>query len=126
MRDGVALGVPTRLLALYTVRPIPVSSDSLSDHFPCSVMSDLPDWAQGYHRFSHHFPEGHRRLLALHFVAKPGSSLPPDFQEFLVLSVYAPVNQSPEQLPFWLWLLERLRAWRCPWQNPAISWLTDS
>ena len=69
----------------------------------------------------HECPDAHRRVLALHLVARQGSTLPADWSELLLVHIYAPVHGDPAQLPFWLYMCERLSVWQSPWTKLALG-----
>ena len=69
----------------------------------------------------HECPDAHRRVLALHLVARQGSTLPAEWGELLLVHIYAPVRGDPAQLPFWLYMCERLSVWQSPWTKLALG-----
>ena len=114
--------MPQRVLKLYSVRPLWVTAPTLTDQF--SSIADTqppPSWAQTAHQFVHECPDAHRRVLALHLVARQGSTLPAEWSELLLVHIYAPVHGDPAQLPFWLYMCERLSVWQSPWTKLALG-----
>ena len=72
----------------------------------CKPMRALAPWATSHRTFKYNSPEVHRRLVALRFIAQKNLDAAAGWPEFLVLSFYAPVSGTPEQVEFWIFFLE--------------------
>ena len=54
-------------------------------------------------------------------MARQVAALPAEWRELLLVNIYAPVNGDPAQLPFWLYMCERLSVWQSPWTKLALG-----